>query len=216
MKKLIPVLFLLAAGASALPSCNEADNDPSQIEGKIEPSCREQPAEKAAPELDAGGNGQFDPKIKPGNPLDIQYGIYQLVAGRGQEFFGGQATGTEREVFASELKQRLDAGLPTTVVDIRPPFEYSAAHLPNAINVPLDQLLTDEGLRALPTDGTPLVVVSADGHGAGLAAGLLGAMGYNAYVLRFGLISWVNSTDVKVQRTDRTQRIQGINGPLAH
>ncbi|HEU4538679.1 MAG TPA: hypothetical protein VFS00_31375 [Polyangiaceae bacterium] len=78
------------------------------------------------------------------------------------------------------------------------------------------RLLTEEDLLQLPTDGTPLVVVSADGPDAGLATGLLGAMGYSAYVLRFGLLSRANSTDVKVQRTDKTQRIQGLNGPLVH
>jgi len=89
------------------------------------------------------------------------------------------------------------------------------AHVRDAVNIPLDVLLTPDALVGLPTDGTPLVLVSEDGHAASLAAGVLGAMGYDAYVLRLGMIGWVNSSDVPVSRPDRVQTIRGLNGPLA-
>ncbi|HEU4538680.1 MAG TPA: rhodanese-like domain-containing protein, partial [Polyangiaceae bacterium] len=66
----------------------------------------------------------------------------------------------------------------------------------------------------LPTDGTPIVLVSANGHAASMAVGLLGAMGYNVYALRLGMIAWASSSDVQIHRTDRTQRIQGLGGAL--
>jgi rhodanese-related sulfurtransferase/predicted transcriptional regulator len=40
---------------------------------------------------------------------------------------------------ARELLERAQKGL-VTVLDVRPPEEYAAGHLPGAINVPLDQL----------------------------------------------------------------------------
>jgi rhodanese-related sulfurtransferase/biotin operon repressor len=40
---------------------------------------------------------------------------------------------------ADELLERAKKGL-VTVLDVRPPEEYAAGHLPGAINVPLDQL----------------------------------------------------------------------------
>jgi len=185
--KLVPVLLLLAVGASS-PDC---------------------PGGKGG-----GGNAQFDPKIKPGNPLDLPFGIYQIVGVQGYAFFQDQATGSEREVYAVELQQRIDTGEPVVLVDVRPADQFDEAHIPTSVNVPLDVLFTPEALVGLPSDGTPLVLVSANGHAASLGAGVLGAMGYNVYVLRFGLIGWATSTDVAVPRPDRTQTIRGLGGPL--
>lgn len=49
-----------------------------------------------------------------------------------------------------ELSTRMEDGL-VTVIDVRPAEEFAAGHLPNAINVPLDQL--DQNLDRLPTKG---------------------------------------------------------------
>ena len=50
-------------------------------------------------------------------------------------------------VSVAELAGRLREGL-VTVVDVRPPEEYAAGHLPGAINVPLSQI--DEHVAQLP------------------------------------------------------------------
>jgi rhodanese-related sulfurtransferase/DNA-binding transcriptional ArsR family regulator len=48
-----------------------------------------------------------------------------------------------------ELLERLRAG-DVIVLDVRPPAEFAAGHLPGAVNVPPDEL--DQRLRALPDD----------------------------------------------------------------
>jgi len=48
-----------------------------------------------------------------------------------------------------ELLRRLSAG-DVVVLDVRPPAEYAAGHLPRAVNVPPDEL--EERLRDLPAD----------------------------------------------------------------
>jgi rhodanese-related sulfurtransferase/DNA-binding MarR family transcriptional regulator len=48
---------------------------------------------------------------------------------------------------ASELLARSKQGL-VTVIDVRPPEEFAAGHLPGAINVPIEQL--DDKLKSLP------------------------------------------------------------------
>lgn len=50
---------------------------------------------------------------------------------------------------AMELRARLKKGL-VTVLDVRPPEEFAAGHLPGAINVPLDKL--ESGLAKLPKE----------------------------------------------------------------
>ncbi len=52
-------------------------------------------------------------------------------------------------VSQAELSTRMREGL-VTVIDVRPAEEFSAGHLPDAINIPLDRL--DRDLGRLPTD----------------------------------------------------------------
>jgi rhodanese-related sulfurtransferase len=52
-----------------------------------------------------------------------------------------------------ELLERMHAG-EVVVLDVRPPAEYAAGHLPDAVNVPPDEL--EARLRELP-DGLPVV-----------------------------------------------------------
>jgi rhodanese-related sulfurtransferase/biotin operon repressor len=49
----------------------------------------------------------------------------------------------------AELRARLKKGL-VTVLDVRPPEEFDAGHLPGAINVPIDKF--ESGLPKLPKD----------------------------------------------------------------
>jgi rhodanese-related sulfurtransferase len=52
-------------------------------------------------------------------------------------------------VSVSELVERMHQGL-VTIIDVRPPEEYTAGHLPGAINVPLTDL--DNHLSELPPE----------------------------------------------------------------
>jgi rhodanese-related sulfurtransferase/predicted transcriptional regulator len=67
--------------------------------------------------------------------------VRQLVA----EFLGDKAA--LEAIPAAELLERAKEGL-VTVLDVRPPEEYAAGHVPGAINVPLDKL--EEFLERLP------------------------------------------------------------------
>ncbi len=53
-------------------------------------------------------------------------------------------------VSQDELSARMRDGL-VTVIDVRPPEEFAAGHLPGAISMPLDEL--DKGLEHLAPDG---------------------------------------------------------------
>lgn len=134
---------------------------------------------------------------------------------RACRFFADQTAGTEREIFASDLRDQMNAGLEMVLVDTRPIADFDAAHIPGAINIPLQTLFTRASIASLPEDETtPLVLISANGQASAMPAGILGTMGYNVYVLRFGMIGWVRTTNVQIYRSDRTQTIQGLSGPL--
>jgi len=207
MTKFLPASLLLSIGALVLPSCSD---------GQL------------------GANAELgEHKVKAGSGPYLPYGICKSLAQDAQQFFQDQSTGSEREVYATELKQLMDTGQPILIVDVRPVPDYGAAHIPSSVNIPLDVLFEEglcpngnglqcEGVNdnqgckavALPIDGTPIVLVSSNGHAASIAAGVLGTMGYNVYVLRFGMISWAKSLDVQIHRPDKTQRILGLGGPL--
>lgn len=89
---------------------------------------------------------------------------------------------------AAELLQRAEDGL-VTVLDVRPPEEYAAGHLPGAINIPLGEL--PDRLKKLPKGREviaycrgPYCLLSVD------AVVLLRDKGYNARRLADGYPEW--------------------------
>lgn len=47
------------------------------------------------------------------------------------------------EISTEELHQRLEAGDPPQIIDIRPPAAFQQGHIPGAINLPMGQLATN-------------------------------------------------------------------------
>lgn len=71
------------------------------------------------------------------------------------------AEGTEvQDMTYEELKAALDAGEEFVLIDVRPAADWSAGHIQNAINIPLDTLVDKNG--ALVGDGKALADAVAD------------------------------------------------------
>lgn len=89
---------------------------------------------------------------------------------------------------AAELLERVRAGI-VSVLDVRPPEEFAAGHLPGAVNVPLDQL--EARLKELPPGEE--VVAYCRGPYCVLAfeaVARLREQGYRARRLEAGLPEW--------------------------
>jgi rhodanese-related sulfurtransferase/DNA-binding transcriptional ArsR family regulator len=92
------------------------------------------------------------------------------------------------EVSRAELLERIGSGR-VTVVDVRPPEEYAAGHIPAAISIPLDELA--ERLAELPNDQD--VVAYCRGAYCVLAheaVRLLTDHGRSAVRLTDGMLEW--------------------------
>lgn len=74
------------------------------------------------------------------------------------------------------------------LIDVRTPGEFVQGHVPNAVNIPLDQL--SNRLNEIEKD-TPIVLVCATGNRSASAARALARAGYeNLYNLKGGTMMW--------------------------
>jgi len=73
----------------------------------------------------------------------------------------------------AEIRRSIEAG--GALVDVRTPREFAGGHLPDAVNVPLDQL--PKGLGKMPKSRT-IVVYCASGARSAAAARQLRAAGW--------------------------------------
>lgn len=111
----------------------------------------------------AGGGSESEPKAAQDGPV--------VPAAE-------PAVGVVPGVMAPEdLVARLESGEEPVILDVRSPEEYSAGHIPGAINVPYDQigayLDSLEGFR-----GQEVVVYCRTGRRAGIAEAALAEAGF--------------------------------------
>ena len=75
------------------------------------------------------------------------------------------------------------------IVDVRQPWEFDDYHVPGAVNIPLDQLMTDKARSTLPKDKT-ILLYSAGGAHAAQAWVLLAQSGYKVKSMLDGMQGW--------------------------
>lgn len=92
------------------------------------------------------------------------------------------------DVHPEELRQRLAAGEPLAVLDVREPDEVAEWAFPGALHVPLGQL--GDRVDELPTD-RPIVVVCHAGVRSAAAAAALARAGWPAENLAGGVLAWL-------------------------
>jgi rhodanese-related sulfurtransferase len=125
--------------------------------------------------------------------------------------------GTTRVVSASEVWEGIRSGrVKYRIVDVRQPEDFDRGHVPGAVNIPLDVLFRPASLEKLPAAGDPILIVCQSGHMESMALGGLAALGYEPYVLRFGMIGWNAETKVKAAGAAGQQGdvVRGLGGPI--
>ncbi len=83
------------------------------------------------------------------------------------------------------------------VISVRSAEHYALGHVPGAVNIPW-RTVADEGVLAdVPTD-RQVVVYCYTGHTGAVATCFLGALGYDAVNMKFGMGAWTRDTDIRV------------------
>lgn len=92
----------------------------------------------------------------------------------------------------AELKTRQQAGDRIRIIDVRSPEEFQEKHIPDAINIPLDDLE-----KSIPAIDPKILLVTACGKGGGRSAKgaeLLRELGFDALWLCGGTFGWFEET----------------------
>jgi len=93
---------------------------------------------------------------------------------------------------AAALHDNLDDGDTSDdpfVLDIRSSDDYTAGHVPTAVNVGFKDVFDPENLPLLPTD-QQIVIICYSGHTASQIMALLNIAEYDAVALKWGFVSW--------------------------
>jgi rhodanese-related sulfurtransferase len=104
-----------------------------------------------------------------------------------------------RQMNVRELKQRLDQGEPTYLVDVRQPWEHELARLEDQLLLPLDQL-AEHLDEVRPPEGALVVTYCHHGIRSLNAVAILAQAGIESVSLAGGIDMWSLQIDSKIPR----------------
>jgi len=87
----------------------------------------------------------------------------------------------------------IDSGEKLIIVDVRTSAEYSAEHIPNAINIPVESIGTVKPSE-LPDTAAVILVYCRTGIRAATASQRLSSMGYTNIYDMGGIVDWPYDT----------------------
>ncbi|WP_065490436.1 adenylyltransferase/sulfurtransferase MoeZ [Rhodococcus opacus] len=110
----------------------------------------------------------------------------------------GQAAAAGSTITATELRDLLDSGKDIELIDVREPVEWDIVHLPGAVLIPKDRILSGEALSELPQN-KPIVLHCKTGVRSAEALAALKKAGFSdATHLQGGVIAWANQVDTSL------------------
>lgn len=126
--------------------------------------------------------------------------IVALIGVVGYLAFRPAGGGGTRDVDSEGAQRAIDNG--AQVIDVRTPGEFQLAHIPGAINVPLDEL---EGRAGAWDKDATYVIYCQTGARSATAVGILGRLGFDNIVhLTQGLSVWTGDLEQGTASGDST------------
>ena len=100
---------------------------------------------------------------------------------------------TYRSITMDEAVAMMERESGYIILDVRTPAEFAEKHIPNAINIPNENIGTDE-ISALPDKDQLIMVYCRSGRRSKEAAEKLVKLGYTNIVEFGGIIDWKGET----------------------
>lgn len=105
----------------------------------------------------------------------------------------GNQTNSYRQISMDEAVAMMEQESGYIILDVRRPDEFAAGHIPNAINVPNENIGTDE-ISQLPDKDQLIMVYCRSGRRSKEAAEKLVKLGYTNIVEFGGILDWKGET----------------------
>ncbi|MDI9917113.1 adenylyltransferase/sulfurtransferase MoeZ [Rhodococcus sp. IEGM 1379] len=101
-------------------------------------------------------------------------------------------------ITAKELEQLISSGYELELVDVREPVEWDIMHLPGAVLIPKDRIVSGEALASLPQN-KHIVLYCKTGIRSAEALAVLKSAGFaDAVHLQGGAIAWASQVDTSL------------------
>lgn len=98
------------------------------------------------------------------------------------------------QITMEEAAERLGIECGFILLDVRTPEEFAAGHIPGAINIPNEDIGTDE-IPRLPQKDQRIYVYCRSGNRSKQASEKLAALGYTDIVEIGGIMDWTGQID---------------------
>jgi len=120
---------------------------------------------------------------------------YERHEGIDPESLLANSISPERYITSDELAHKIISGDPSIlVIDVRDPNRFASYSIPDAVNIPLEEILDEQYEGYLDQDAYEIVLCSDDNFYADQAWILCNRLGYkNLRVLEGGMHEWFNS-----------------------
>lgn len=114
--------------------------------------------------------------------------VILLLAGCA-ETTGGENDATYRQITMSNAVEMMASESDYIILDVRRPDEFSAGHIPNAVNIPNESIGADE-IDELPDKDRLILVYCRSGNRSKQASEKLARLGYTNIVEFGGILDW--------------------------
>ena len=109
-----------------------------------------------------------------------------------------QSAAAGHTITAPELKQKIDAGDPFELIDVREPHEWDIVRIPGATLIPKDRILSGEAFAEIPQDRQAILYCKSGVRSAEALAALQKAGFANAVHVGGGVTGWAQQVDTSL------------------
>lgn len=103
-----------------------------------------------------------------------------------------------RQITPKEIKARLDAGDPLTLIDVREDYELEIASIP-AKHIPKDEIL--QRISEVPRSGDVVIFCRSGGRSQAVVTALQSQLGFtNLFNMQGGILRWADEVDSTLQK----------------